>query len=607
MLAGRYTLGPVLGEGRMGVVYRAHDGELGDDVALKLLHRQLATDEVALARFRREVRLARRVVHPNVARVFDLGTDGDHHYLTMELIEGESLDDLLMRDAPLAPSDLQSLVVGICEGLAAAHRAGVVHRDLKPENILIDATRQVKITDFGIARATDERATRITEGVVGTPAYMSPEQVAGGDLDARSDVYSVGVLLFEMLTGTTPWQGRNAIAVAIARLDAEPPDPREHVPISPSVAEVVQRAMARRPADRYASAQELARAFTKACTGEGKTLPSLLTAPGRSALPFDSLPPSGEHRPADVDRMIARLEEAYCATPDDPILNIKYASVLWRRFIAGDGFDFDLEEAEAMARRASSMQPGVAATESTLAAILLERGEAAAAAEAAFRALALDDHESRARRVLAECSLLTGDLGAASRFLGVDLEASPAGIATRALVCAHSDAARAALMLADQATFASRSTWPYWLNRVRIAHWAGDPGQWQVLLPMVAAELFPRRDEILSITGALAHAGNVEDARVRVREIIEATPDARHRRTWLTTLEFELSLLGGHPDVDLLDPEIAGVAPPLAWLRHAPSMATCRGETWYARVDHRATFSRRDVATALRRGRGESA
>jgi TolB-like protein len=265
VIAGRYEVIGLLGVGGMGAVYKVRDLDLDEIVALKMLKRELALAPGVAERFRREVKLARRVTHPNVARTFDLGEHAGERFLTMELVQGESLATRIAREGPLSVADTVEIVSAICAGLDAAHAAGVVHRDLKPDNVLIAPASptskglRVVITDFGVARAEETGGPR--SGVpVGTPAYMAPEQVeASAEIDARADVYALGAVMFEMLTGRLPFEGPTVFAVAATRLTQPPPDPRVHRPELPeALALFVRRSMARRPIDRPQSAREVA-------------------------------------------------------------------------------------------------------------------------------------------------------------------------------------------------------------------------------------------------------------------------------------------------------------------------------------------------------------
>lgn len=264
-LSGRYELLGLLGSGGMGSVYRARDTELGEIVALKILRRELLHSPEALAHFRREVSLARRVTHRNVARTFDIGEHDGDRFLTMELVEGRSLAALIETEQRLDYGHFLDLGVEICRGLEAAHAAGVVHLDLKPDNILLANDGRVVIGDFGIARAIGHIEAR---GIIaGTPAYMAPEQVTGDALDEAADIYALGAILYEMLTSEPAWQGSSALAIASARLLRPPPDPRaRRDDIPEEIATVVLRAMARAKLDRYASVADMRSALELART-----------------------------------------------------------------------------------------------------------------------------------------------------------------------------------------------------------------------------------------------------------------------------------------------------------------------------------------------------
>ena len=246
VLASRYELLELLGEGGMGAVYRAHDRELDEAVALKLLRPEIAADAASLVRFRREVKLARRVTHRNVARTFDLGVDADLRFLTMELIVGKSITEHFGGERVALPEVLR-VAEEVARGLAAAHAAGVVHRDLKPDNVML-ADDRVVLTDFGIARIADgHREAAKTGSIIGTPAYMAPEQLDGGAVDGRTDIYALGTMLYELLLGVLPFSGDTPMAMAAQRLISEPPDPRRIDPNLPEpLSRLLQEALARK-------------------------------------------------------------------------------------------------------------------------------------------------------------------------------------------------------------------------------------------------------------------------------------------------------------------------------------------------------------------------
>jgi serine/threonine protein kinase/Flp pilus assembly protein TadD len=262
-VGGRYTLLGLLGAGGMGTVYRARDEELDEVIALKMLLPEFVDELGMLERFRREVKLARRVTHKNVARVFDIGEHGSAKYLTMEYIEGETLSAMVTRQGGMPVPQVIEIATAICAGLSAAHAAGVVHRDLKPENVMMAKDGRVVIMDFGIARARVEDASRTQVGAaIGTPAYMSPEQVQGlEDIDARADIYAFGAMLYELFTGALPWRGESIVAIAAARLVQPPPDPCVKRPSLPvACGELVKRCMAKDRDQRFSSAEEVAAA-----------------------------------------------------------------------------------------------------------------------------------------------------------------------------------------------------------------------------------------------------------------------------------------------------------------------------------------------------------
>jgi serine/threonine-protein kinase len=287
VVAGRYEILGLLGSGGMGTVYRARDRELDEVVALKMLKKQIAATEGILDRFRREVKLARRVTHGNVARTFDIGEHAGAKFLTMEFIDGEMLGAMLVRRGRLRIGEVARIGRDLCAGLSAAHAAGVIHRDLKPANVIIARDGRAVITDFGIARALkQDEATQTAAGnVVGTPAYMAPEQLEGAkDLDARTDIYALGAMLFELLAGEVPWARETPLRGAMLRLQGPPPDLRVLRPtISNAAADVVAKCMARLREERFASVLEVS-AELAIVDGIGDSSPSLVPmSPSRAA------------------------------------------------------------------------------------------------------------------------------------------------------------------------------------------------------------------------------------------------------------------------------------------------------------------------------------
>jgi len=253
----RYEILGEAGHGSMGNVYKARDRETGETVALKLLKPEIASDQAMMDRFKNELLFARKITHKNVCRVHEFNRVGGIAYTSMEFVEGESLRSVLNRFGGLPQRKAMDLALQICSGLKEAHAQGIVHRDLKPENVMIDGQGNVKIMDFGIARSM-EAGTRLTGSMVGTPAYMAPEQVAGKPVDYRTDIYSLGLMLYEMFTGTPAFTADNSIAVALKQMREDPPPPHEIEPNIPVGTErAILKCLEKDPAKRFQSIAEL--------------------------------------------------------------------------------------------------------------------------------------------------------------------------------------------------------------------------------------------------------------------------------------------------------------------------------------------------------------
>ena len=271
VIDGRYRLEHRLGSGGMADVWRARDTELGRDVALKLLHENFARDTEFVERFRREASSAAGLQHPNVVSVFDRGSYEDSYYISMELVEGSSLRELI--DQGLEIDEAVEVTRQMLAAAEFAHEHGIVHRDLKPMNALIDRDGRVRVTDFGIARAGGSEITR-TGSVMGTAQYLSPEQAQGMDVTPATDIYSIGVILFEMLTGRVPFDGENAVAIAMKQVGEEPPVPSSINPkVSPALDAIVLKALAKDPAQRFQSAAEMSAALEAAEARPGEPPP----------------------------------------------------------------------------------------------------------------------------------------------------------------------------------------------------------------------------------------------------------------------------------------------------------------------------------------------
>lgn len=252
VLAGRYRIVRFIAEGGMGQVYEARDELLGEAVALKTIRPDVLERPATAERFRRELQLARKVTHPNVCRMFDVTRHRDIDFLTMELLAGETLADRIRRDGALTPADALPIIRDLASALDAAHAAGVVHRDFKSHNVVLSGKRAV-VTDFGLARpvAQGTGTTTAESGLVGTPAYMAPEQVEGRTAGPGADVYAFGVVMYELVTGALPFGGDSLMQIATRRLTEAPPSPRDLRPDLPRAWErTILRCLARRPEDR---------------------------------------------------------------------------------------------------------------------------------------------------------------------------------------------------------------------------------------------------------------------------------------------------------------------------------------------------------------------
>ncbi|HEU5244879.1 MAG TPA: Stk1 family PASTA domain-containing Ser/Thr kinase, partial [Gaiellaceae bacterium] len=254
---GRYRIQRKLGAGGMADVYLAEDQELGRRVAIKILNSRHGNDDQFIERFRREAKNAAALNHPNIVSIYDRGEAEDTYYIAMEFLDGRTLKELIVSRGAAPINVAVEYARQILSALRFAHRHGIVHRDIKPHNVLVDGEGRVKVTDFGIARAGTSQMTE-TGSIVGTAQYLSPEQARGGEVDPRSDLYSLGVVLYELLTGKTPFDGETPVEIAMKHLSTAPKPPSKLRPeIPPELDMVVLRALAKNPDDRYQSADEM--------------------------------------------------------------------------------------------------------------------------------------------------------------------------------------------------------------------------------------------------------------------------------------------------------------------------------------------------------------
>ena len=269
VIGDRYELDELVGRGGMSSVYKAHDRLLERDVALKVLHSHFLADEEYVERFRREARAVAQLSHPNIVTVIDRGEADGHHFIVFEYVDGENLKELIRRVGPLPVRQAVQLALAVAEGLAFAHEHGLVHRDVKPQNVLLNGEGETKVTDFGIARSLDvEHGMTQTGTVMGTGDYLSPEQASGKPVTPATDVYSLGVVLWELLAGEVPFPGDNVVAVAMKHVNEPVPSLLERRPDVPlRLAAAVERALEKDPRRRFASMRDFA-AELRACLNE---------------------------------------------------------------------------------------------------------------------------------------------------------------------------------------------------------------------------------------------------------------------------------------------------------------------------------------------------
>ncbi len=329
VIDGRYKLIGRLGAGGMAEVWSAEDLELGRTVALKLLHDRLAADPDFVERFRREASAAAGLQHPNVVQVYDRGEWGGTYYIAMEYLRGETLKDLVRR-GPLAPARAAEIIVEVLKAAGFAHRRGLVHRDFKPHNVIFDEERRIKVTDFGIARAGASEMTE-TGSIMGTAQYLSPEQAQGQHVTPASDLYSIGVMLFELLTGRMPFDGESPVTIALKHVSEPAPVPSSLNPaVSPELDAVVLRALAKDPSQRFSDAEQFIAALQGGAVSEPPATDATVVLPAAAVTAATATtatrvagPPTGVVRPAT----------AYLL-PEEPYEEQREASRSWVWWVA---------------------------------------------------------------------------------------------------------------------------------------------------------------------------------------------------------------------------------------------------------------------------------
>jgi serine/threonine-protein kinase len=322
-LGGRYELGDLLGRGGMAEVRSARDIRLGRDVAVKLLRVDLATDSTFQARFRKEAQAAAGLNHPNIVAVYDTGEEADPAtgvmvpYIVMELVVGHTLRDLLRDGRRIVPERALEMTQGVLDALAYSHKAGIIHRDIKPANVMLTKTGVVKVMDFGIARAVSDTSSTMTAtaAVIGTAQYLSPEQARGEVVDNRSDVYSTGCLLYELLTGRPPFSGDSPVSVAYQHVREMPVPPSQlDSLVTPDMDAIVMKSLAKDPADRYQTATEMRSDIANAIAGRALMAPSVTAVETGGAAAETTVLPTGA-----ADDTAVRTGPARAVEPEQPV------------------------------------------------------------------------------------------------------------------------------------------------------------------------------------------------------------------------------------------------------------------------------------------------
>jgi eukaryotic-like serine/threonine-protein kinase len=333
---GRYELREPIATGGMATVYKAWDTRVERTVAVKVLRSLAKTDQRAIERFRREAHAAARVSHPNAVTIYDFLEERGEHYLIMEFVEGVNLKQYLAQKGPLAPQEAVQITSQMCSVLQVAHANGFIHRDIKPQNIMITPDGQAKLTDFGIVRVREAAGLTNTGIVLGTADYLAPEQARGEPLSPASDLYSLGVVLYEMLAGRPPFVGASAVQVAMQHVNNVPPPPSKYNAHIPRALElVVKKALQKEPERRYMSAELMRKALLeslKKSIEEGATIPGNLPAVEQSPHRRVTAPPGAGERPRPISRPVGASAQPP-EWPSSPSGNVRKGAARWTSIV----------------------------------------------------------------------------------------------------------------------------------------------------------------------------------------------------------------------------------------------------------------------------------
>lgn len=589
VVAGRYRLDRLVGSGGMGHVYAVHDLMLDEAVALKVLRASTVASNEMWMSLLQELRIARKVSHTNVARVFDVGQDEQRRFLTMELIDGVSLAAHLRQHQQLPIAQTLHIGEGICAGLAAIHAAGIVHRDLKPHNVLLDVSGRVIISDFGIAVAAKSSGSF---AFAGTPAYMAPEQVAGSGIHACADIYALGLILYEMLTGEPAWQAESWLRTATLRLDRPPPVVAALRDDAPQALQaLVHHCLATEPHQRPATALAVLERLQR--------IGSRPTGQSRSATPrsLDALQlfmrsrhNGAMHWYGDATEAVALLGEALAVMPEDPMLLSAQAMAKARLLATPESYPAQMAQARAAAHQAVMLAPEMGEPRIAVAVVALCGQQMPTALQAACEALRRAPQLARAHEVVGRILLEIGLVSDAEMRLQLALAYDPANRdpqweLVRSLGLQERWQAVTDLLAVPAQTTADRDHRE--VHRARLSYWAGRslaesrmPESGAVLSPPLQ---YARIYDLKLLTGQLAVAD-----RAMVLGAIERTAVGSRLHALFAQLACELlaeddashalGLLADAVDADLYD---------LQWLDRCPALAPLRSQYVFARLRRR--------------------
>ncbi len=589
VVAGRYRLDRLVGSGGMGHVYAVHDLMLDEPVALKILRAStVASNETWLALLQ-ELRTARKVSHTNVARVFDVGQDEQKRFLTMELINGASLAAHLRQNQKLPIAQVLHIGEQICAGLVAIHAAGIVPRDLKPDNVLLNADSRVVITDFGIAVAAK---SSVSVAFAGTPAYMAPEQVSGAAIDARADVYALGLILYEMLTGEPAWQAESCFRMAILRLDRPPPVVAALRPDTPrSLQALVQHCLATEPQKRPDTALTVLERLQR--------IASQPTSQTRNATPrsLDALQlfmrarhNGAMHWYGDAAQAVGLLGEALAVMPDDPMLLSALAMAKARLLAKPNDYAGQMAQARAAAHQAVMLAPEMGEPRVAVAVVALSSQLMPTALQAACEALRRTPRLARAHELIGRILLEIGLFSDAEMHLQLALAYDPANgdpqwELVRSLGLQSRWQAVTDLLAVPAQTAADRDHRE--VHRARLSYWAGrslaesrmpEPGT-ALSPPLQYARIYDHK----VMTGQLA-----DPDRAMMLGAIERTAVGSRLHALFAQLACEL-LVEDDPSLalGLLADAVAADLYDLQWMDSCPALAPLRPQPIFARLRRR--------------------